>query len=211
MNSLLAVQKDKGFIHMKNGRKCSEVLDGDYADLMYHDDTYYLYDAKEKAIFKKDNDSTMPVKWLDHVGPNTIFSKSIRVGHSQDHLLVNEKAKRVRYINILNPQKNFLIKFKSKVKSKMLCHQALPSNRVAMLYYNGILEVHSYDPEKYTTKFESTISAISNLDSSTIGMLEYAYTFALNKDSTLIAVPVGRGGYMSRVSVFSSDDNWTNY
>lgn len=133
----------------------------------------------------------------------------MRIGYSQDHLLVNEKAKRVRYINILNPQKNFLVKFKSKVKSKMLCHQPLPDNRVAMLYYNGILEVHSYDPEKYTTKFESTISLITNMDSSTIGMLEYAYTLAFNKDCSLLAVPIGRGGYMSRVSVFSSKDNWT--
>jgi len=47
---------------MKNGRLCSEVLDGDFADLMYHNDTYYLYDAKLKAIFRKDNDASLPEK-----------------------------------------------------------------------------------------------------------------------------------------------------
>ena len=209
MMNLLAVQKDKGFIHLKNGKKCSESLSGDFADLMYHNDAYYLYDAKEKAIFKKPNDASLPAKWLDHVGPNTIFSKSMRVGHSKDHLLINEKAKRVRFVDIENPKKNFLIKFKSKLKSKMLCHQSLPENRVAMMYYNGILEVHSYNAQKSSAKFESTMSAIANLDQSTIGMLEYAYSFALNQQCNLLAVSVGRGGYMSRVSVFASEDNWS--
>jgi hypothetical protein len=117
MKNLLAVQKDKGFVHIKNGRLCSEELTGDYADLLYFDETYYLYNPKEKAIYKKENDASWPQKWIDHSGPNTIFSKSMHVGHSEDHLLVNEKAKRVRYINLVNPNNNFVIKFKSKVKS----------------------------------------------------------------------------------------------
>jgi hypothetical protein len=42
-------------------------------------------------------------------------------------------------------------------------------------------------------------------------MLEYAYTFAVNKDSTIMGFSVGRGGYMSRVSIFSSKDNWDTF
>ena len=70
----------------------------------------------------KPDDESLPEKWLDHTGPNTIFSKSMRVGHSQDHLLLNEKAKRVRFVEVAKPKTNFLIKPKSKLKSKLLCH-----------------------------------------------------------------------------------------
>lgn len=132
----------------------------------------------------------------------------MRVGISGDHLLINEKAKRVRYVNLENPENNFTIKFKSKAKSKMLCHQALPDDRVAMMYYNGILEVHSYDPTNQTTKLESSMSAIVNMNQQNITLFEYAYTFALNDDCNLLAVSIGRGGYLSRISVFESKTNW---
>jgi hypothetical protein len=147
LSNFVAVQKEKGYVHHVDGECISEDMGGNFVDLLFHDDIYYMYDSKERAIYKKLNDDSPPKKWLKHSGPNTIFSKSMRVGNDGEHLLINEKAKRVRYVNLEDPENNFTIRFKSKAKSKMLCHQALPDNRVAMMYYNGVLEVHSYDPE----------------------------------------------------------------
>jgi hypothetical protein len=205
--NFVAVQKEKGYIHYKDGRVIAEALVGDFADLLFFDDNYYLYNSTEKAIYKKKNDKSEPSLWLKHTGPNTIFSKSMRVSFNEKHLLINEKAKRVRCIDLKNPEKNFSISFKTKAKSKMLCHQALPNNRVAMMYYNGMLEVHSYNSEKQTSKFESSMSAIESLSSQNITLFEYAYSFAMNEDCTLLAVSIGRGGYLSRISVFKSDTN----
>lgn len=122
IKNFVAVQKEKGYVHIKNGENISEDLGGNFVDILYHDGNYFMYESKEKAIYKKSNDASFPVKWINHTGPNTIFSKSMRVGKSGDHLLVNEKAKRVRYISIETPEKNFTIKFRSTAKSKMLCH-----------------------------------------------------------------------------------------
>ena len=77
-----------------------------------------------------------------------------------------------------------------------------------MLYSNGILEVHSYEASKRSSAYQSTTQIIRNMDMSTIGLLEYAYSFALNRQSNLLAVSIGRGGYITRVSVFASEDNW---
>ena len=48
MDNWVALQKNKGFLHIKNGRTCSESLSGNYVDLIYHRDTYYLYDIKKR-------------------------------------------------------------------------------------------------------------------------------------------------------------------
>ena len=205
----IAVQKEKGYVHQKNGKVVSEAMSGNFVDILLHQEQYYLYDSKERAIYKKADDSTPPVKWLNHIGPNTIFSKSMRVGFEGDHLLINEKAKRVRIVNVENPEINFSISFVSKAKSKMLCHQALPDNRLAMMYYNGVLEVHSYNLKKQTAKLESSMSAIQNMGQQNITLFEYAYTFALNDKCDKLAVSIGRGGYLSRISIFVSNSNWS--
>jgi hypothetical protein len=52
------------------------------------------------------------------------------------------------------------------------------------------------------------MSAIANMNSQSITLFEYAYTFALNDECDLLAVSIGRGGYLSRLAVFKSDTNW---
>ena len=70
----------------------SNIYIGDYRDAIYFKDKFYLYDRSNTQIMIKEIDEGDVRPWFNHKGNGGWIGRTIRIGHSEDHLILSKEG-----------------------------------------------------------------------------------------------------------------------